>query len=528
MPAIGPREGGRTARRPWGFPHDSRVGSRIAAGFAVVGLAMATWGLTTAVAAIPEAGVDFEAPPGRVSWVLPGGPAWRNAIRVGQMVVSVQTGGDPLDWSLRVRAREGVDLSLPIRGATDELRGLIPLTAAALLVALIGVAVTFRFPRTGAAGASLAGAVGAIPLIFGGHTVVSSIGALAMVGFPVAWLVAVGIPRGPTRLAIGLTALGVAAAWLAARFVAPGAYNAADTVRLTSAGAAAALTIALGVDARHTWSAVRWPEAPVALDLLGIGAATGLTLALWVVVGLPSIVVAAGLVLAAGLYWRTRRSLVHALDRLLFGEREERASVAAVEEERGRLAREIHDEPLQELSGVIRRLETTPEPAAEARRLREVASHLRSVATDLRPPALDDLGLGPALPFLAEQAYANGAAIPVAIAIDDRTGRSPEARLPPDVELALYRIVGEAVRNAQRHSGGTRVEVRGSLAPGKVDLTIKDDGSGISDETAERAARAGHLGLPSMRQRAAAIGAELRVTRRPEGGTAVAVRWHRR
>lgn len=526
MALIGPREGGRTARWAWGFPHGPGVGSRIGAGFAVAALALATWGLLTAAAAIPEAGVDFEAPPGSVLWVLPGGPAWHDGVRVGQSVVAVSTGESALDWSLRTSSGP-IEYRLPIEGAAAELRGLIPLAAAALLVSLLASGAVIRFPRSAGATASLAGMAGSISLMFGGHPIVSSIGGLLTLGFPVAWLVAVGVPKGPTRLGVGLAGLVVAIAWVMARFGAPGVYDAADAVRLISVGIATLATVAFAVDVRRAWSAVRSAQGPVVLDLLGIGAASGVALALWAVVGLPSIAVAAGFIVAAVLYWRTRRPLVRAIDRLVFGEREERASVAAVEAERGRVARELHDEPLQELSAVIRRLETTPQPATEAGRLREVAVHLRAVATDLHPPVLDDLGLGPALPSLAEQADANGSAIGVVTTLDDRTGTGRGERLPPNVELAIYRIVGEAVGNAQRHSGGTRVEIAGRLTADLVELTVSDDGVGLSEDAAQRAARAGHLGILSMRQRAAAIGAELSVGPRPEGGTAVVVRWRR-
>ena len=229
----------------------------------------------------------------------------------------------------------------------------------------------------------------------------------------------------------------------------------------------------------------------------------------------------------AAVYVRSRRPVVRLLDRLLFGERLERASVAAIEAERGRLARDIHDEPLQELSGVIRRLETNPAASGEATALRDVAAHLRAVSTDLRPPVLEDLGLGPAIAFLVQQANANGSDVRAQVTLDDRTGIARSARLPRDVELAFFRIVQEAIGNAQRHSRGTRVEVTGELTLEQAHLTIRDDGVGLTERAAQDGRRRGRLGMASMRERAASIGAALVVAAAPPYGTAVTVRWSR-
>jgi signal transduction histidine kinase len=251
------------------------------------------------------------------------------------------------------------------------------------------------------------------------------------------------------------------------------------------------------------------------------------------VLGASPILVAVATGISAFLYLRTRRPLARAIDHAVFGDRERRASIAAVEAERARLAHEIHDEPLQALGASIRRLETAPDPEGEVARLRELAARLRSVATELRPPVLDDLGLGPALELLADQAAADHATISVSIATDDRTGRSGDSRLPPDVEVALYRIVQEAIANARRHSGGTCVEVSGQIERDYARLSVSDDGVGLSAPRSELGPssgppRSGHLGLRSMRARATAIGADLEIGDRQGGGTRVAVEWRRR
>ncbi len=532
MTGPGPRQEERTLGRGWGKPYGRRgsawpdVRDGLARVLAVLGVVIATFGVVTAAMKIPEPGIDFEALRGPVLSVLPGGPAWHAGIRAGQTVVGITTGESELDWVLQTRGA-GLDHYLTIRGATAELRGTTPLALGALLMALLAVAGAFRRPRGAAAAASLAGAVGTVPLMFGGHAVISSIGGLLMLGLPVAWLVAVGLRQGGLRALVLAGAVLAAIGWLAARLAAPSAYDPIDAGRLVASAGAALATVGLSLDRSTLSDAVGSIDAPMALDLFGIALAGGLALALWLVAGVSPAMITIALSLGALVYLRSRRPLVRLLDRLLLGERLERASVNAIESERARVARELHDEPLQELSAAIRRLETTPEPQAEARRLREVASHLRSVTTDLRPPVLDDLGLGPAMLFLADQANANGSAVRVETTIDDETGRDATERLPPEVELAVYRIVQEAIANAQRHSGGTIVEVVGELTPDRIDLVVRDDGVGLSREATERAERGGHLGLPSMRQRAAVIRAELNVGQRAEGGTAVVVRWRR-
>ena len=106
-------------------------------------------------------------------------------------------------------------------------------------------------------------------------------------------------------------------------------------------------------------------------------------------------------------------------------------------------------------------------------------------------------------------------------------GRSSRVCDPSEVELAVYRIVQEAIANAQRHSGGTRVTVSGVLALDRLELSIADDGRGLTERAIREAQRAGHLGVASMRQRAAAIGAALDILPAPRSGTSVRVAWSR-
>lgn len=496
-----------------------------AAAIATFGLGVAIWGAATAALDVPEAGVDFPAPGGVVSSVLPGTPGWYSGIRAGQVVVELSPGPTELDWVLHTRD-PSTDQYLAIRGITAELRAMLPRSLGALLVALLAAAAALRWPRPASGVAVMAGMVGAIPLMFQGNPLVSSFGGLAMLGLPAVWLGLLGPQSWRRRLLAVGGALVVGGAWLAGRFAAPAAWEPAESARAACSVAAAVATVGLSIDRRRAHAAIESFGAPTALDLVGVALAVGLAVSLWVIADASVAVVGLTAVLVGAVYLRFRRPLVAALDRLFYGDVRERASLDAIEAERGRLARDIHDEPLQELSGVISRLESTSE-AAEAGVLRDVATHLRAVATDLHPPALEDLGLGPAIAFLVQGANANGSSVRVTVGLDDRTGIGRVARLPPVVELALYRILQEAIGNAQRHSGGSRVEVSGVLAPDLARLTVRDDGVGLDEGALRDARRRGRLGMDSMRQRAAAIGADFDVAAAAPHGTAVTVRWGR-
>lgn len=192
-------------------------------------------------------------------------------------------------------------------------------------------------------------------------------------------------------------------------------------------------------------------------------------------------------------------------------------AVAAAEAERSRLAADLHDDALQQLTLLVRSLDESgnTDAAAEAR---DVATKLRAVCADLRLPILDDLGAGAALEWLVErlEPLAGG---PV------RLERSDASRPPANVELAVFRVAQEALANAVKH-GRTPIQVRYDVsADGRVTLAIDDAGSGIEKKAAEEAPRQGHFGLLNMQQRAEQIGALLDVRRWPAGGTRVALEW---
>lgn len=192
-------------------------------------------------------------------------------------------------------------------------------------------------------------------------------------------------------------------------------------------------------------------------------------------------------------------------------------AVAAAETERARLAADLHDDALQQLTMLVRTLDEKGQ-TKEADEAREIATKLRSVVGDLRLPILDDLGAGAALEWLVERVepLAGG---PV------KLERSDETRPPANVELAVFRVAQEALTNAIKH-GKPPIAVRYDVrTDGRVTLAIDDAGEGIGSEAAEEAPKEGHFGLVNMQQRAEQIGALLDVRRWPAGGTRVALEW---
>ncbi|HXI15250.1 MAG TPA: histidine kinase, partial [Chloroflexota bacterium] len=204
-------------------------------------------------------------------------------------------------------------------------------------------------------------------------------------------------------------------------------------------------------------------------------------------------------------------------------------------EERQRLARELHDSVTQTLfsasliAEVLPRLwQRSPDVALprleELRQLtRGALAEMRTLLLELRPAVLIQMPLEDLLRQLAEAA--NGRArLPVTV---DREGER-EALLPPDTQLALYRIAQEALNNAARHAGAARATIflrwvpATDIEPERVQLRIRDDGRGFDPAAV---VRAGHLGLDGMRERAAAIGATLVIHSAPGEGTHVTVEW---
>jgi two-component system sensor histidine kinase UhpB len=195
------------------------------------------------------------------------------------------------------------------------------------------------------------------------------------------------------------------------------------------------------------------------------------------------------------------------------------AALRAQEEERARVARDLHDEVNQSLTGVLLRLEAARESAppqleAELSETQALANQamreLLSLARQLRPTALDDLGLAAATAGQVEQ-LARGEIEAEFSAEGDFSD------LGDDAQLVVYRVAQEALSNATRHSGAGRVEVRlRRRSGGGVELEVADDGRGFAFDESE-----GGLGIAGMRERALLIGAELTIESRPGRGTTV-------
>ena len=198
------------------------------------------------------------------------------------------------------------------------------------------------------------------------------------------------------------------------------------------------------------------------------------------------------------------------------------ASIAAQEEERQRIAFEVHDRIAQTLVSAFQLLQTlesmtlespqTQQVAARASGLlREAIRESRNIMNDLRPPVLDEFGI---VPLIEEELrhFREDTECQVELNAD-----YPQ-RLPHDVEIALYRIFHEALINIRRHGSNTRkVNVSLSCGDHVVTLQILDDGSGFDVEVALQAKRVG--GLMSMRRRAEIIGGRFELTSAPGTGT---------
>ncbi|HEX7948919.1 MAG TPA: ATP-binding protein [Candidatus Limnocylindrales bacterium] len=193
--------------------------------------------------------------------------------------------------------------------------------------------------------------------------------------------------------------------------------------------------------------------------------------------------------------------------------------VAATEAERARVAADIHDDALQELTLLVQRLDAAGD-ADGADMARTVSDRLRAICGDLRLPILDDLGVGPALDWLVSRIERiSGGEV--------RLERSDGSRLPPQVELGIFRVAQEALANAVKH-GRPPITVRYRATEDGASLSIDDSGAGIEPDAASKAEAEGRFGLLNMQQRAEAIGAILDVRRWPAGGTHVALEWRAR
>jgi len=202
----------------------------------------------------------------------------------------------------------------------------------------------------------------------------------------------------------------------------------------------------------------------------------------------------------------------------------------AQEEERKRIARELHDDTIQALIVLSRQLDDlacrTSDLSQDDKLLLEglwqqtnsIMEGLRRLSQDLRPAALDRLGLLPALEWLASD-VGKLSGLKVQVETD-----GAERRLAPEAELVLFRIVQEALRNVWRHSQATSAQVLVEFQDGKTMITVKDNGKGFQLQSPMGdLTKAGKLGLAGMKERARLLGGSLKVESEPGKGTTVIV-----
>ncbi len=181
-----------------------------------------------------------------------------------------------------------------------------------------------------------------------------------------------------------------------------------------------------------------------------------------------------------------------------------RLLLSSQEDERRRIARELHDEAGQALTAVKIGLDLDGHAEAGALVGRALAQ-VRDLSNLLRPSALDDLGLAPALRALAND-VSQRSRLQVDLDLDQL------AEMPQDTEVVIYRVIQEALTNVVRHARANRVKARVARSDGGIELTVEDDGQGLSPGSGPR------LGRLGMQERVMAAGGTLVIGASPEGG----------
>jgi signal transduction histidine kinase len=204
------------------------------------------------------------------------------------------------------------------------------------------------------------------------------------------------------------------------------------------------------------------------------------------------------------------------------------------EDERARLARDLHDGPIQALVGLNLQLglllapvdgdDVLPLEDLQAIRgeVRELLAELRQVCAELRPPMLDTLGLGAALRALTEE-WSAQYSVTVHLELPRDTTLRP---LQDELAVNLYRVVQEALSNTARHAAAQRVTIRLAWEASRLILTVSDDGRGfVVPDAYHNLAAQGHFGLVGMQERVALIGGAWSVESSPGRGTTLCVAW---
>jgi PAS domain S-box-containing protein len=195
--------------------------------------------------------------------------------------------------------------------------------------------------------------------------------------------------------------------------------------------------------------------------------------------------------------------------------------LSAQEEERRRVARELHDEAGQLLTSLLvglrslEHLRSLADVKSHGRRLRETTAHaideVGRLARGLHPSVLDDHGLGVAL-----SRYAAEYAATHRIVVDLRQGELDSSNLSSAVQIGLYRILQEALTNVARHSGAKAVSIRFACSPSALEVAVRDNGCGF-DTKAAAVVAAHRLGMQGMRERAAMLGGTVSFTSNGKG-----------
>ena len=202
----------------------------------------------------------------------------------------------------------------------------------------------------------------------------------------------------------------------------------------------------------------------------------------------------------------------------------------AQEEERKRIARELHDDTAQSLYALTRQVDNfartnTNLPADNVafledlgKQISKVLQDLRRFSQDLRPPMLDDLGLLATLRWLVSESRER-----CGIEVDLKVAGA-ERRLSPEEEFTLFRIVQEAVRNIERHSQASKAEVKVEFGEGKTRISVSDNGKGFKlSGSLVDFVRIGKLGLAGMEERARLLNGSIKIESEPGKGTTVMI-----
>ena len=201
----------------------------------------------------------------------------------------------------------------------------------------------------------------------------------------------------------------------------------------------------------------------------------------------------------------------------------------AQEQERRRIARELHDHTGQAVASLLVRLRaledsrTLRQAISRAEGLRRLAARtiddLGRLARGLSPGVLENLGLRPALERLASEE-----SVALGVTVDFETHGLGAARFSAEMEIALYRITQEALANAGKHAAAGRIAITLARENGEVRLSVRDDGCGFDAPATMRSSAAqGRLGLHGMRERAILLGGALEIDSKRGEGTTVSV-----